>query len=130
MQNIKNILKEATLNHWPYPKTFEALKAAGLQRYEVQFANKYRAVFFGTGGTFVEDTLEGYKSLKAGDKFSPEGLKDAVIKHATKRTHYLDFLIDAAENGASHYKVDMKKRTVTYFNPSETESYEETVPQV
>ena len=61
MQNIKNILKDAWDNKQSYPKTFEALKAAGAQSYN---------------------------------------------------------------------RVDMEKRTVTYFNPDESEFSQEHVPQV
>lgn len=129
MNNIKNILKDATVNQWPYPKTFGALKAEGLQNYEVHFADYYKAHFNSTLGSFTEDSLDNYTTIKANKHFNSEGIKNAVIKHVTERTHYLDFLKDAAENGATHYKVDMDKRTVTYFNVDESASYIEYVPE-
>lgn len=129
MNIIKNILKEAALNKWPYPKTFEALKVNGLQNYEVHFADCYKAQFNSIAGSFSEESLDGYSPIKANNHFNSEGIKNAVIKHVTEQTHYLDFLQDAAENGATHYKVDMDKRTVTYLNADESASYIEYVPE-
>ena len=130
MNCIKNILKEATINQWPYPKTFALLKDNGLQRYQVSFGQGfYNAEFEGTFGRFTEASLNGYSPLKANEHFNSEGIKNAILKHVTKKTHYLDFLQDAAENGVTHYKVDMATRSVTYFNSNESASYTEYVPE-
>ncbi len=129
MNKTKEILKEATINQWPYPKTFEALKAAGLEHYTVHFADYYKAEFKGKFDNFTEEHLDGYNSIKVSDNFSADGIKNALIKHVAQRTRYLDFLQDAAENGVTHYKVDIAKRTVTYFNLNESAHYVECVPQ-
>lgn len=126
---IKNILKEATINKWPYPKTFQLLNNNGLQSYEVYFADFYKARFTGVFGCFVEDCLDGYKKIQSNKNFNPEGIKSAIFNHITKQTSYLDFLNDIAAQGATHYKVNMKQRTVTYFNADETDSYIEYVPE-
>lgn len=91
MKIVKNILKESKDNKWPYPKTFEALKAAGLQSYKVEFINSYHTSYKGTFGTFEEDSIEGYKALKLSKEFSAEGVKNAIIKHMKEHTHFLDF---------------------------------------
>jgi uncharacterized protein YbcV (DUF1398 family) len=130
MNEITRILKEATENKWPYPKTFESLKKAGLKSYEVWFEGSYRALYMTDSERFTKTSLEGYKPLKVGTHFFKEKIKDAVINHVIKQTHYLDFLNDIAMYGTSHYKVNMEKRTVTYFNPAESEFYEEHVPKI
>lgn len=130
MNTIKNILKDAMMNQWPYPKTFEALKAEGLQNYEVRFIGSYKAEFNGTFGSFTEENLDGYNSIKESDHFNSNGIKNAVIKHVTEKTHYLEFLQDAAANGATHFRVDIAKRTVTYLNSDESASYIEYVPEI
>lgn len=128
MEKLKRILKEATEQRWPYPKTFEALKAAGLVAYEVQFVKHYRAFFIADSCYFEEGHLEGYIPPQVEASFHVEGLKKAIMHHATERTAYSDFLTEAAKNGVSHYNVDMKARTVTYFNADQTLSHQEQVP--
>ncbi|MDF3047200.1 MAG: marR [Candidatus Midichloriaceae bacterium] len=128
MKAIVDIRNESKKDRWPYPKTFQVLKDNGLQNYEVHFADYYRAEFNGDFGSFTEEPLEGYSPIKANEHFNAEGIKNAVIKHAIERTPYLDFLQNAAANGATHYKVDMDKRTVTYFNADESVSHIEYVP--
>lgn len=129
MDTIKNILKDAMMNQWPYPKTFEALKAEGLQNYEVRFADYYKAEFNSLDGSFTENSLDGYTPIKSNKHFNSDGIKNAVIKHAKEKTHYLDFLQDAAANGATSFRVDIEKRTVTYLNSDESASYIEYVPE-
>ncbi|RTL05865.1 DUF1398 domain-containing protein [Candidatus Dependentiae bacterium] len=127
---IKNILKEATINKYPYPKTFELLKSNGLLKYHIHFANYYKAVFELDSSTFVENTLEGYVPVKASELFNNAGIQNAIHKHIVEHTDYIDFLHDIAANGATHYKVDIAKRTVTYFNDAEDQHHTEHVPTV
>lgn len=127
--NIANIDKEAKINSWPFPKKFEALKAASLESYEVHFADYYKAQFNGTYTHFIKETLDGYSPIKASSNFNAEGIKNAIIRHIKEKTPYIDFLQDIAANGSTHYKVDMKERTVTYFNADESSCYREKVPQ-
>lgn len=129
MNKIKSILRDSTINRWPYPKTFEALKAEGLQNYEVHFADYYKAQFNGTTTSFTEDALDGYTTIKSSEHFNSDGIKKAIIKHVIEKTSYLEFLQDAAANGATHYRVDIGERSVTYLNADESASYVEYVPE-
>lgn len=131
MHAITNILKEATINKWPYPKTFETLKANGLIRYEVRFSPYYKATFeMNTGETLVEHNLDGYVPVAVQASFNNHNIKKAIEKHITEQTHYVDFLHDIAANGATHYKVDIAQRTVTYFNDLEDQQHIEYVPGI
>lgn len=131
MHTITNILKEATINKWPYPKTFEALKANGLVGYEVRFSPYYKATFeMNTGEIVVEHNLDGYVPVAAQPPFNSHHIKKAIEKHIVEQTHYVDFLHDITANGATHYKVDIAQRTVTYFNDLENQHHTEYVPEI
>lgn len=130
MEHLKQLLQQSKENKWPYPKTFEALKAAGVRFYTVNFAGYYAATYSGSFGTYEERGLEGYTPLTASNSFSITGLNQAVIHHTVNQTHYLDFLKEAAASGSTHYVVDLEKRTVTYYNTDESSSYQELVPQM
>lgn len=130
MELLKKVLQESKENKWPYPKTFDAIKKAGVSSYTVHFAGHYSSTYTGSFGTYEEKGLDGYKPLTASKSFSKTGLSQAVINHAVKKSHYLDFLKDAAASGSTHYVVDMEKRTVTYYNVDESASYQELVPQM
>ncbi|CRX38009.1 DUF1398 family protein [Estrella lausannensis] len=130
MEVLKKVLQESKENKWPYPKTFEAIKNAGVTSYTVHFEGYYSSTYTGSFGSYEEKGMEGYQPLTASKSFSQEGLRQAVIDHAVKQSHYLDFLKDATDSGATHYVVDMDKRTVTYYNLDESASYQEHVPQM
>jgi uncharacterized protein YbcV (DUF1398 family) len=130
MHTIKNILIHSKENKWPFPKTFNLLKEAGLQNYTVYFADTYKSIYEGTFGTFDDESLDSYTPLTTAQEFSKEDLKNALIHHIANNTHYLDFLKEAARCGVSHYRVDMDARTVTYYNPDESKSNVEVVPTI
>ena len=48
-----------------------------------------------------------------------ESVKKSLIEHMQGKTTYPEFLIDLGKSGASHYKVVMEDRTVTYFSDAE-----------
>ena len=125
---VEEILKESKGNKWPYPKTFNALKEAGVEYYVVHFSNEFNATYYGTFGTYQEAVPEGYKPELIAKEFSSESVKKSLIEHMQGKTTYTEFLIDLGKSGASHYKVVMEDRTVTYFNDAEDASHEERVP--
>jgi DNA-binding MarR family transcriptional regulator len=129
MNEILNILNEAWDNKWPYPKTFQVLKEAGLRKYSVRFTDTYQSQFIGEFGEFKKDALEGYAPVKAASKFDAVGIKNAIINHVKESTHYHDFLRDVAAHGCTHYKVDMNDRSVKYYNHDESECHVEHVPE-
>lgn len=125
---IEKILTESKINKWPYPKTFEALKDASVDSYSVSFENGFQAIYRGGFGSLQEKEPAGYRPVKAAKDFDAENIKNAIIKHVQQQTPFVEFLADIASFGVSHYIVDMKQRTVTYFNPDESQSHVEHVP--
>lgn len=130
VSTIKEILINSKENKWPFPKTFQMLKDEGLQRYTIYFSDSYESIYEGSFGTFREESLQGYTPLETSQEFSAEDFKNALMYHIKNNTHYLDFLKDAARCGVSHYRVDMDARTVTYYNPDESQSHIEVVPTI
>jgi len=129
MQDIEIILKTAKADQWPYPKTFEMLKKAGVTSYTIHFSSQYDATFLGEFGVWKEVAPSGYIPLQATKEFSGDGVKAALGRHIKNQTTYVQLLAELAQAGASQYKVDMDKRTVTYSNDEGTQSYQQHVPE-
>lgn len=129
MKNIEAIQHEATINKWPYPKTFDALKEAGVWSYYVEFEDRYHVVFEGESDDVVQTGLEGFQPLKAATMFSEQGVKQAIQDHMAGKTNYLELLSDLSQAGVSHYTVDMDARTIFYYNPDESQFVCEQVPE-
>lgn len=126
---IKEILQDAKNNKWPYPKTFEMLKDAGVEEYDVQFIEKFDAHYKGDFGVLQEPTPVGYIVPLHVGNFSQEAIKTALKNHIAGKRNYVEFLLDMADAGVTHYKVSMKDRTVTYYGENVNNFHQEIVPQ-
>lgn len=129
MYDLEAIIKTARIDQWPYPKTFEMLKRAGVASYTVHFTDEYNATYLGSFGTWKEATPSGYKRLQTAKQFSEEGVKASLSRHIENQTTYSQLLAELAENGVSHYKVEIAERTVTYFSDDEMQFHQQNVPQ-
>lgn len=129
--HIISILKEAKEQQKPYPQTFETLKNAGVTEYNVSWEdNNYKAVYSGNFGTVQEPAPVGFEPVIVAKYCDLEAAKQALREVQQKKITYVDWVTKMAAAGISHYHVDMNQRTVTYYNPSETESFTEQVPPV
>lgn len=126
--NLEQLLATSKKERWPYPKTFEAMKALGMESYEVYFAQDYKTVYKGSFGEWIEGAPEGYHPIAVASTFSAAAVKAAIVHHGQKKTDYIGFLEEIGRAGSSHYHVDMATRAVTYYNPTETGSHVESVP--
>lgn len=129
-ERINTILKEAKKEQKPYPQTFLALKEAGVTEYTVAWQADYEAVYKGNFGECHEAAPAGFMPVTIASDFSLEAAKQAVRNVQQKKTNYVEFLAEIGAAGVSHYRVDMQKRTVTYYDPSEKFSYMEVVPEI
>jgi hypothetical protein len=126
---IADTLKQAKENRWPYPKTFQLLKEAGVTSYRVKWGEKYEGVYQGTFGEWKEPPPRGFKPIKRGKTaFSAQGVKNALNRHQRGETDFVTLLDELAEAGVSHYVVDMDKRMITYYDAQEKEYCQERVP--
>ena len=126
--SIETILKQAQEKRWPYPQTFQALKEAGVETYTVRWGEDYYAEYIGSFGVWTHHGLQGWTPLLTAPVFSENDLKASLIKHQQGKSDYVSFLKEASAAGVTHYRVEMDKRTVSYYDREERHSYVEKVP--
>lgn len=127
---INAILKEGKAQQKPYPLIFEALKNAGVTGYTVSWKSGYDAVYTGSFGTVQEPAPAGFKPVTIAKACNIDAAKAALKENQQKKINFVEWLTKMGAAGISHYYVDMSERTVTYYNPSEKESFTEKVPAV
>lgn len=126
-KKVAEIIEESRAYKWPFPKTFQALKEAGVTSYEV-FLSPNKSIYYGENGSY-EDTVQQYSlENSVADNFDENLFKSGLLKHQSEKTPYSAFLNDAARAGVNFYKVDMLQKTVTYFGKNREDSYTEIVP--
>jgi uncharacterized protein YbcV (DUF1398 family) len=125
---ITEILNESKKTNRPYPETFKALADAGVSYYRVQFGNGFVGTYIGTFGVIKEKDLEGFQPLSPALQFSKELLINAIRRTQQQKTSYIEFVGELAAAGITHYEVDMRNRSVTYYDRDENHSYQELVP--
>lgn len=126
---ITDILKHAKETKQPYPKTFEALKEAGVISYEVRFKERYDGKYTCTFGQYQEPQLPNFTPVKVAPNFSKEEVARVIKRHIEEKTDFAtELLHELGAAGVSHYKVDMKDRTVIYYDENERNSLKEAIP--
>ena len=132
MHTIQELIKQAHTYHWPYPKLFEELKKADVVSYAINFAEGkgFKGIYRTTTEEFQEDVPAEYQELVANTMFTSDKIEQAVIERAQNKTTYVQFLSRIADAGVTHYNVDMKERTVTYYNADESKYYQQIVPML
>jgi DNA-binding MarR family transcriptional regulator/uncharacterized protein YbcV (DUF1398 family) len=128
-QIINTILKEGKAQQKPYPIIFEELKKAGVTDYTVSWEAGYEGIYTGNFGTVREPAPAGFKPVILAKDCNIEAAKHALKEVQQKKINFVEWLTKMGAAGFSHYLVDMGNRTVTYYNPSEKESFVEKVPQ-
>lgn len=126
---LQTLLTQAKKEQWPYPKTFQALKDAGVTSYKVTFA-AYDATYYGSFGTWKEPAPEGVTPQTISPTFDKSAFVDALKRHMRKETTYAQWLAQSAAAGVDHYVVSMPERTVTYYGINPDEFHVEHVPQI
>jgi len=122
---IEEIVEKSKAEKWPYPKMFNALKAAGVEYYETSVST-HEIVYHGSGEAWTEPAPEGFGTLQVSPAFNGAGVKDAILQNQRKETDYTGFLHGIAAAGCTHYRVDMNTREIAYMGHGE--AYIEKVP--
>ncbi len=125
--NLETIIMHAKKTKQPYPITFQQLKEAGVEMYEI-YLETYENAYRGTFGTWSENPPEGYSPLAIADRFSRDEVIVSLRRHQAGQTTFIEWLYEMAQAGVSHYRVFMDKRTVAYYDASESNIHEEFVP--
>ncbi len=124
--DLDAVYQQARDHKWKYPQLFDALKAAGVERYEVDVL-KYEIKYVGGKTNIVHPAPEGFTSLSAG-AFNPAAFQLALTRSQKQEITYPEFLAEIAAAGIVWYRVDMGPRTVTYHGKDKRDKIVEPVP--
>lgn len=123
---IQQIYKDAREKKWTYPQLFEALKAAGIDRYEVDVL-RFEIKYVGGKTSIVHPAPADFKPLTLG-AFDKAAFKIALTRSQKQESTYPQFLTEIAAAGIKWYRVDMAPRTVTYHGEDKRKKIVEPVP--
>lgn len=122
---IEEIAEKSKVEKWPYPKIFNALKAAGVEYYETSVST-HEIVYHGSGESWTEPAPDGFGTLQVSPEFDVAGVREAILRNQRKETDYTGFLQGIAAAGCTHYRVNMNTREIAYKGHGE--QYVEKVP--
>jgi uncharacterized protein YbcV (DUF1398 family) len=124
---IESIEKRAADEKWTYPTLFDALRDAGVERYEVNVP-RHETRFVGGKTSFTLGAPAGFTPLAVGTGFDLAAIKNTLGRVQRGEIDYIAFLAGIAAAGVAFYRVDMKPRTVTYHGPTPKNKLVESVP--
>lgn len=124
LQKILEITKISKAEKWPFPKTLNALKEAGVENYIVEPASG-SITYYGYGKQHTDSEEESLKNLLPSGHFDVKALKEAIQAHQSKRTPYSEFMREIMKAGVVRYRVDVVNRTCTYLGNRSGEEYAE-----
>jgi uncharacterized protein YbcV (DUF1398 family) len=111
---VHGIGERSKRERWPFPKTFEALKGARVASYRFDVAT-CETKFLGDQGESLREPLPGSEPVEIAPTLNAAAVVAAIKRHMLERTPFLDFRRETALAGVSHWEVDMRERTCTYF---------------
>lgn len=109
---IREISQSSKSERWPFPKTFETLREAGVASYRFDVARGTTSFFGMDGGSFSESLQVTEVPVSLG--LDPTALRAAIEEHIAQQTPFSDFRLKAAAAGVEYWNVDMERRTVAY----------------
>jgi uncharacterized protein YbcV (DUF1398 family) len=112
-QRVTEISEQSKREKWPFPTTFDMLKAAGIEscRFDVSTGG---TLFIGADGTSFMESMPGAPRLGIAPAFKAAEVAAALRRHQKARTGFLEFRGEAALAGVRFWNVDMKARTRTF----------------
>lgn len=111
---VQDLLKQAAQEKWSYPKTFDALKAAGVTHYDVICA-QHAITYFAHSDSWKTPVPSDFQTLPVAQTLDKVAFGTALKRAQTGQINYSTFLKEIAAAGCSHYHVDMSARHVTYM---------------
>ena len=113
-KHVEEIGKKSKAERWPFPKTFEELKAAGVASYKFDVATA-ETTFTGDDGAYFSEVLDAAGAVSIAPALDASAVLAAIKRHMMDKTPFLDFRADAARAGVQYWEVDMNARTCAYF---------------
>lgn len=127
-EHVRQIHEESKSERWPFPKTFEALKGAGVAAYRYDVPTG-ETVFMGASGISLSELPSGAGRVEIAPDFDQQAIASAIKKHSVEHTPFQDFRTDAARAGVEYWEVSMENRTVKYCGAGGCQHTEQ-VPQL
>lgn len=119
------IFQQSLAEQWPDLKTFYALKAIGVQFYELQFV-PYEIVCCDERHHFISLTLETQCSI--GQHFHVCRVKEVIRLHRLGALNYQHFIQALCSAGVAASIAHIQRNTITYRS-LDNSTYTESVPQ-
>jgi uncharacterized protein YbcV (DUF1398 family) len=113
---------------WPYPKTFQALKDAGVTSYEVIPSSRQITYFIGND-SFQEPIPAGFQPHPLGKIYKIKAIMQAIKDAQLHTITYEGFLKQIANAGVALYRVEMESNVITYLGANSGEEYAEIIPK-
>src|SRR5262245_22840993 len=126
-QRVAEIAGQSKREKWPFPRTFEALKAAGVASYRFDVPS-CETLFRDPQGSAVAEGIASAPRVEVAPALDPAAVAAAIRRHITEQTPFLDFRGEAARAGVLFWEVDMSRRTVTYCGEDGGQHVEEVPP--
>ena len=95
---VQEISEQSKREKWPFPKTFEALKDAGVASYRFDVLT-CETVFIGNDGTSLPEPLAGAGHVDIAPALDAAAVVAAIKRHMMERTPFLDFCGEVALAG-------------------------------
>jgi uncharacterized protein YbcV (DUF1398 family) len=126
-EKIQEIAHRSKADQWPFPKTLNQLKAAGVDYYLVSL---YQGdiVYCGDGEELKDTNEPALQGLPTIGTYDLPAIKAALAEHQQLKTPYAEVIKKLALAGVSSYRVDMHRRSCCYFGRNEGEKMVEFVP--
>jgi uncharacterized protein YbcV (DUF1398 family) len=126
-KRIDEISTISKAEKWAFPRTLSALKEAGVEYYDVELSSR-EIIYYGSGESMRESELNAFQDLPTIGLFDLSALKAAIHKHQVERTPYAEVMKEVVRAGIARYRVDVLKRTCSYFGKQTGELYVEAFP--
>jgi len=131
MNEVNKIIEQAQVEQWPYPLVFDKLRDAGVINYEVTWKDGHYSFQYNlANATHPHPNPEEMGFIECSMSFSTALAKKAMTELQKGAMTYVEWVHAMAAAGITSYCVNMKDRTVTYYNHDRTESFVEQVPEL
>ena len=124
---VREIAEVSKRKRWPFPRTFVALKEAGVASYRFEVPSG-ATLFRDPQGSVFEEEIASAPPVEVAPVLDATAVAAAIRRHVAERTEFLDFRLEAARAGVLAWEVDMERRTCTYFGGDRGRHIEQVPP--
>ncbi len=125
-ERLEEIKKLSLEQKWTFPRTFSALKEAGVESYEV-WVPYHEIIYHGGGTQFVESHPQSANKVSVSENLKIKPLKEAISRGRKRTINFERFLDAIAKAGVQTYNAKMAESKITYVGKSGDE-YSENIP--